>query len=223
MTYFLFFMIGSSFTSFFQVLISQWQDKKPHYFRASTCQSCRSPLKSYHLIPIFSFLYLKGRCHKCRGKIPRKLFFGECLGGSLFTLLYHFHAPFFLFFWLTGAFFFSLEDASFKEISFFPALCFHFSLLFFAFFHHQPFYLLSTGYLCFLWGVGTLFFRNKLGQGDWLILFFWSFFCPFPLFLWLLTFSCLLAIPVAFLKKGPLPFIPFLTISLLFCQLYFYN
>lgn len=46
----------------------------------SHCESCGKVLKSYELVPIFSYLFLKGRCSKCKKKIPIR-----CLVIEVFT------------------------------------------------------------------------------------------------------------------------------------------
>ena len=46
----------------------------------SHCESCGKVLKSYELVPIFSYLFLKGRCSKCKKKIPIR-----CLVIEIFT------------------------------------------------------------------------------------------------------------------------------------------
>ncbi|CAM4229951.1 prepilin peptidase [Lacicoccus alkaliphilus] len=48
-------------------------------YRRSICDSCRRPLKWYELIPILSFIFLKGRCPVCREKIPVSNFIVEML------------------------------------------------------------------------------------------------------------------------------------------------
>lgn len=46
----------------------------------SHCESCGKTLKSYELVPIFSYLFLKGRCSECKKKIPIR-----CLVIEIFT------------------------------------------------------------------------------------------------------------------------------------------
>lgn len=46
----------------------------------SHCESCGKTLKSYELVPIFSYLFLKGRCSECKKKIPIR-----CLVIEVFT------------------------------------------------------------------------------------------------------------------------------------------
>lgn len=53
-------------------------------YRRSNCDSCRRPLKWYELIPILSFIFLKGRCLVCKEKIPVSNFIVEMLMITLF-------------------------------------------------------------------------------------------------------------------------------------------
>ncbi len=39
---------------------------------ASHCPHCKTPIKFWHNIPIFSFCWLKGRCHACKEAISKR-------------------------------------------------------------------------------------------------------------------------------------------------------
>ena len=59
----------------------------------STCPHCKSPIKIWHNIPLFSWLFLKGKCADCSVKISIRYPFVELL--TTFTSLwvaYHFGA-----------------------------------------------------------------------------------------------------------------------------------
>ncbi len=49
-------------------------------WRRSQCSWCYRTLKWRDLVPIFSYLNLRGRCRYCGGSIPVLLFLGELLG-----------------------------------------------------------------------------------------------------------------------------------------------
>ena len=49
----------------------------------SHCESCGKTLKGYELVPIISYLFLRGRCSKCKKKIPLR-----CLGIEFFTAVF---------------------------------------------------------------------------------------------------------------------------------------
>ncbi|WBW49283.1 prepilin peptidase [Peptoniphilus equinus] len=54
----------------------------------SRCSHCQAELSPWELIPIVSFVLLKGRCRHCHSKIEPMYFGFECLGGLLFVLCY---------------------------------------------------------------------------------------------------------------------------------------
>ncbi len=51
----------------------------------SHCLSCGKRLRSPELIPLFSYLVLRGRCHGCGAKIPVRYFLVELMTGLLFV------------------------------------------------------------------------------------------------------------------------------------------
>lgn len=51
----------------------------------SMCLSCHHRLSWYDLIPLLSFLLLRGRCRYCQKPIPRRCFFMELVTGLLFA------------------------------------------------------------------------------------------------------------------------------------------
>jgi len=61
--------IGAVFGSFCNVLILRIPNNENIAFPASHCPVCQTPLKSYHNIPIFSWLFLRGKCAFCHVKI----------------------------------------------------------------------------------------------------------------------------------------------------------
>ncbi|MBO1266031.1 prepilin peptidase [Proteiniclasticum sp. SCR006] len=54
----------------------------------STCGSCGKRIRAYHLVPVFSYLLLKGRCGYCREKISARYPLIEGLNGFLYLMLY---------------------------------------------------------------------------------------------------------------------------------------
>lgn len=51
----------------------------------SHCLSCGTPLRPYELVPMFSYLALRGRCRTCASHIPSRYFLVELLTGLLFV------------------------------------------------------------------------------------------------------------------------------------------
>lgn len=61
-------VLGGILGSFFNVLILRWHTGKGIGGR-SKCPQCKKTIKARHLIPIFSWLWLKGKCAYCGKKI----------------------------------------------------------------------------------------------------------------------------------------------------------
>ncbi len=81
------FIVGAAVGSFLNVCIYRlprgillW---KPH---RSFCFICHNTLKWKEIIPIFSWLSLRGRCSQCCGAIPFRYILVEFLSGGLFTI-----------------------------------------------------------------------------------------------------------------------------------------
>ncbi len=60
---------GLSIGSFLNVIIYRFPRKLPFMFNRSVCPQCRKELKWYHNFPLFSFIFLGGKCAFCKAKI----------------------------------------------------------------------------------------------------------------------------------------------------------
>ena len=96
----LIFFIGSSFGSFSKAFADGYVNEQK-ILRRSNCNICKKQLLWYHLIPIFSFIFLKGRCSFCKLKINLDTLLFEIFFGFLFL-------AFFIFFDSVNAIKFSL-------------------------------------------------------------------------------------------------------------------
>ena len=96
----LIFFIGSSFGSFSKAFADGYVNEQK-ILRRSNCNICKKQLLWYHLIPIFSFIFLKGRCSFCKLKINSDTLLFEIFFGFLFL-------AFFIFFDSVNAIKFSL-------------------------------------------------------------------------------------------------------------------
>ena len=86
--YFLVLIIGLCIGSFLNVCIYRIPKEESIVFPASHCTSCGHELKFYELIPVFSYIFLRGRCIKCKSKISIKYPLIEVLNGLLYLLLF---------------------------------------------------------------------------------------------------------------------------------------
>ena len=87
--YILFFIIGTIFGSFYNLVGSRIPRKEPITFSRSHCDYCNNILKWYELIPIISYLFLKGKCKKCHHKLSLFYPFTEIATGLLFLISYY--------------------------------------------------------------------------------------------------------------------------------------
>jgi len=59
----------------------------------SHCMHCRKTLKWQELVPIFSFLFLRGKCSECKAAISWQYPFVEFISGLIFLLPLYFYNP----------------------------------------------------------------------------------------------------------------------------------
>ncbi len=82
------FILGSIFASFFGVVISRVPKELSIVKPSSHCENCNHILKWYENIPIFSYIFLKGKCSKCKTPIGIFGFVFEIIGGLSLSLSY---------------------------------------------------------------------------------------------------------------------------------------
>jgi leader peptidase (prepilin peptidase)/N-methyltransferase len=83
------FIFGILIGSFLNVVIYRIPKGESIVFPASKCQSCQTPLKWYHNIPIFSWLFLRGKCGFCSEKISKQYPLIELATGILAISLFY--------------------------------------------------------------------------------------------------------------------------------------
>ena len=84
-----FFIFGSMFGSFANVLIYRMQKEKPlNLFNRSYCPKCNYLIPFYLNLPIFSWFILGGRCQNCKESFSFRYPFVEFLMASIFALLF---------------------------------------------------------------------------------------------------------------------------------------
>ena len=84
---FVFFILGLIIGSFLNVVICRLNTKKSFGGR-SACMSCQYNLAWYDLVPLFSFLALKGRCRTCQTRISHIYPLVEVITGLIFVILF---------------------------------------------------------------------------------------------------------------------------------------
>lgn len=84
----LFFMVGAVLGSFINVVADRLPEGKSIISPPSHCSECQYRIPGYDNIPIFSYLWLRGRCRNCGAKIPQRLLWVELGNAILFAFLY---------------------------------------------------------------------------------------------------------------------------------------
>lgn len=84
----LLFILGTISGSFICCYAYRFIHHQSIYIGRSQCEHCRTILHYYDLIPIISYLILKGRCRYCHHKIRPINLICEISGGILFILSY---------------------------------------------------------------------------------------------------------------------------------------
>ena len=85
----MFFLIGTIFGSFYNVVGSRIPKGESIMVPGSHCEYCNHFLSWYELIPLVSFLFLKGKCKNCGKKLSLFYPFTELATGLLFLVSYH--------------------------------------------------------------------------------------------------------------------------------------
>lgn len=88
LTWFFIFAFGTIIGSFLNVVILRYNTGTPIINGKSACFSCAKRLSWYELIPIFSFIALRGKCADCKSKISWQYPLVEFFTGLLFLATY---------------------------------------------------------------------------------------------------------------------------------------
>ncbi|MGI2326467.1 prepilin peptidase [Planococcus sp. YIM B11945] len=81
-----FFIFGLVFGSFFNVVGLRVPKKESIAYPPSHCTNCNRQLTALDLVPVLSFLFLRGKCRTCGSKIHWVYPLMEFITGSLFAL-----------------------------------------------------------------------------------------------------------------------------------------
>jgi leader peptidase (prepilin peptidase)/N-methyltransferase len=84
----LFTFVGIAVGSFLNVCIDRLPLNKSLVHLPSHCDSCHHRLSVLDLIPVVSYLWLRGRCRYCNARIPLRVPLVEILEGVLFLLAF---------------------------------------------------------------------------------------------------------------------------------------
>lgn len=85
-------LLGAAMGSFVALVAERLVRGEAIALSRSACRTCGTPLRARHLVPVASYLVLRGRCATCQARIPPLLFQAEAIG-ALFGLAAALSAP----------------------------------------------------------------------------------------------------------------------------------
>lgn len=197
---------------------------------SSYCENCKKKLTWYELIPILGYIFIRGKCPKCKTKINPYYPISETFLGFSFLLLYLFSSPFYIWIVLIILFILSYYDILYHEI---PKNLVHIligiSILIFIFFNLNINSFLLTSFIISFIFLLTLIMKKSFGLGDILVLLSLGLISDYKTYLilfWLSIFSALLySVFYSLTKKKKLkglkiPMIPFITFGFLLSSIW---
>ena len=84
----LIFLFGIVIGSFLNVCIYRIPKGEDIVKVNSHCMTCGYQLKWYDLIPIFSYIFLRGKCRKCKTKLSCQYPIVEAVNGFMYVLIF---------------------------------------------------------------------------------------------------------------------------------------
>lgn len=226
-----FFIVGTIFGSFYNVVGYRIPKGESILYPSSHCPKCNHELKASELIPILSFVFLGGKCKKCKSKISMFYPIFELLTGIGFMISY-------IVFGLSLECLFSIIFISMLIIiiisdyqtMIIPDSVLIFSLLLLMFIKFFITGIESVG-ISLLHGLGAFIFmlllklfgdfifkKESMGGGDIKLLAVFGFVLGFPMAIISVFLSAFIALPISLIilkikKNHEIPFGPFLAIS----------
>ena len=82
------FIFGLVIGSFLNVLIFRADKLETIWLSRSECMKCKHVLAWYDLFPLFSYLFLRGKCRYCGKKISIQYPIVEAINGVVYLLIY---------------------------------------------------------------------------------------------------------------------------------------
>jgi len=84
------FFLGLSVGSFINALVFRLKTKRKIIHARSICPKCQKKLETWDLIPLLSFIILRGRCRACQQKISWQYPLVELATGIIFVLVFYY-------------------------------------------------------------------------------------------------------------------------------------
>ena len=86
--YLIIFFIGTVFGSFFTLAVYRIPLNKNITHERSFCPNCNHRLEALDLIPVWSYIFLRGKCRYCKTKVRPRYIILEVLSGIVFVLAF---------------------------------------------------------------------------------------------------------------------------------------
>jgi len=221
------FILGIMIGSFLNVVIYRIPNNESIAFPASKCQSCQTPLKWYHNIPIFSWLFLGGKCAFCKDPIAKQYPIIEFVTGIIFLVLYMKIGLVWYFPFVAASFaaLFALVMIDFKYMAVPDSVNFTALALAFVqpdFLHAFMYAAIAAGGLYLVGLLSSLLARKQaMGGADVIVAGTMGALLGFPNFFVAIFLSAILAmIPAIIWRDKGVPFVPFLALATLLVYLY---
>lgn len=227
----LFFVLGTIFGSFYNVVGYRVPKRESLLYPSSHCTKCNHKLGPLELIPVLSFLFLGGKCKKCRDKISWFYPIFEFTTGMLFALSYHVYGfsleCLLSIIFISMLFIIIISDYQTMIIPDSVLIIFSLSIILIKFFivgiEGVGISLLhSLGAFIFMFSLKMfgdfIFKKESMGGGDIKLLAVFGLMFGFPMSIVSVFIAAIIALPtsIIFLKKNSsheIPFGPFLAIS----------
>ncbi len=223
-------LFGLIFGSFLNVLIARIPKDENVAFPASHCPKCNTPLKAYHNIPLFSWLFLRGKCAFCKEKISiqypivellNALIWGAVffkLGLSYMALMIAFSFSFLLALSVID-FYIKMVPDSLNLLALTTAIIAATSFQGFTI-NFQNALLAVGGFALLRFYLSYLIKKEALGEGDLMVAGTMGAMLGIKLLLMAIFTSAILALPVMMYQRDEtdesktVPFVPFLALAL---------
>ena len=230
MLYFLYFILGSIFGSFLNVLIYRVPNNLSIAFPRSFCPHCKNTIPFYRNIPIFSFLIQFGKCADCNKRISLSYPIAEFLTGLIFVVgMGSFNLPESITFILISSFLLTISIIDYKyyiipfQISLaILSILIPYTVFFSNIIYHVYGMLIGISYLLLIFILTWIVTKKQpIGFGDiQLIILLGLWLGPMKILLTIFLAACLgilywliLSLMYGYTKNRKLPFGTFLSIS----------
>lgn len=218
------FCVGSCIGSFLQLAAIRLPSGKSIVSPSSHCDSCGKKLRKIDMMPVISYLFLRGRCRECNARIPIQTILSEILFGIITMLLYWkygFSMLFFVQMALVGILFImALIDAESKEIYDLHLWMLAALVIPARFIENASVWNALPGII--IWLLISFLLKDKMGEGDKfliaILLFSFEPVQQIHFFLYSIWSAAILAVFLLIRGKSgktPIPFVPFITIGYL--------